>query len=203
MGLTTYTELKTSLTSWFHNRTDVADIADDLIDMAEAKFNRDIRTRRMDAVSPSLAITSGVATIPTGLLEVLSLRLTVEPYNIVDMQPIDVIEAHNPAVTELPSFFSLVGSQIITWPATTATARLRYRAKITPLSLTDPTNWILEDHPDLYLKAALAHASEYFVDDDRLTLWERQVEIMIARVNEQDRDQVGATIRPLPGGFAV
>ena len=33
MGLTTYAELKTSLTSWFHNRSDVADIADDLIDL--------------------------------------------------------------------------------------------------------------------------------------------------------------------------
>lgn len=203
MSLASYTDLKTALTSWFHDRTDVAGIADDLIDLAEARFNRELRSRQMDQVSASLTITAGVATAPSDMVQLLSLRLVAEPYTVIDYQPVDVIEAQNPASTEAPRFYTLVGSSIITWPATTATARLRYRARITPLSSADPTNWILQSHPDLYLKASLLGASEYFVDDARIPLWESQVATAIERINRESIGQVAGTIRPMPTVFGA
>jgi len=202
MGLSTYAELKASLTSWFHNRTDVADIADDLIDMAEARFNREVKSRKMD-VSTTLTITTGVATIPTGLVALHSLVNTAQPYGRIDYAPIDVIEALDPSNTGAPCRFAEVGEQFITWPPTSATARIRYRAKLTPLDSTNTTNWLLTDHPDLYLKTALLQASEYFVDDDRIPLWEREVATMIERINRQDREQNASIIRPLPQATTV
>lgn len=196
MGLTTYAELKTSLASWFHDRTDVANIADDLIDLAEARFNREIVSRRMDT-STTLTITSGAATIPTGLLKVRSIVLTAYPYTTLEYTPIDMLERLDPTITTPPERFCEVGSSFVMWPPTSAASRIRYRGKITPLDGTNTSNWILADHPDLYLKASLLGASEYFVDDDRIPLWERQVTAMIKAVNELDRDQNQMGLRPI------
>ena len=115
MGLTTYAELKTSLTSWFHNRSDVADIADDLIDLAEARFNREIVSRRMDT-STTLTITSGAATIPTGMLKVRSIVLTAYPYTTLEYTPIDVMEQLDPTITTSPERYCAVGSSFGMWP---------------------------------------------------------------------------------------
>lgn len=202
MGLATYADLKASLTSWFHNRSDMADIADDLIDMAEARFNREIESRRMDASAP-LTITAGAATIPPGLITVYSITRTAYPFGTIDYAPIDVIEQLDPAQTTPPARYCEVGSQFVFWPPTSAAARIRYRGKLTPLDGTNTTNWLLEDHPDLYLKAALLQASEYFVDDDRIPLWEREVAMTIEAINRRNREMNAGTIRPMPTATTV
>jgi hypothetical protein len=39
------------------------------------------------------------------------------------------------------------------------------------LSDSNTTNWLLDDHPDLYLFGSLARAEAYLKDDERVAFW--------------------------------
>jgi hypothetical protein len=202
MALGTYSELVASLTSWFHDRTDVAALAPDFIRLAEARFNREIDTRAMDTTT-TITIAAGVSPLPLDYLAVRSLRLLAHPYTILEYTPIDMLEAQDPAVTTTPEIYSIVGSNFVFWPATDGTARLRYRGTIPALTSTNTTNWLLTAHPDLYLKASLIQAEEYFVNDERVGLWAQEVAATIQQINALDRFQNRGILRPYNTGAVI
>ena len=48
--------------------------------------------------------------------------------------------------------------------------------RVPALSDSAPTNWLLEDHRDIYRLAALAESAPYLKDDERLVVWETQLD---------------------------
>lgn len=202
MALSTYAELVSSITSWFHDRTDVAALAPDFIKLAEARFNREVDCLAMDTTT-TLTISAGSSPLPADYLAARSMRLTSTPYTALEYQPIDTLEAQSPAVTTAPEIYSQVGSNLIFWPPTNGTARLRYRAKIPALSALNTTNWLLTAHPDLYLKASLIQAEEYFVNDERIGLWAAEVAATIEQINRLDRVQNRNVLRPYNQGAVI
>jgi hypothetical protein len=72
-----------------------------------------------------------------------------------------------------PQYFSIVGGQIrvLPVPDSTYTAELTYYAKLSKLSTSVATNWLLTQAPDVYLYGALLQASPYLKDDARITVW--------------------------------
>jgi hypothetical protein len=48
---------------------------------------------------------------------------------------------------------------------------LTYYATIPALSVSNTTNWLLTDSPDLYLYGALLQAAPYLQDDQRISTW--------------------------------
>lgn len=188
MALDSYANLQTSIIKWLwrDGDTDLTTYVPDMIQMAEASFNRLLRVKDMDAVSASLAITSGVATVPTGFRAVKSLRLTDDPYNKVTQRPIDLIESYDPTVTDLPCYYDKVGSELIFWPPTSATARLRYTTEIPALADDNTSNWLLVKHPDLYLLQSLAMGESFNMNDNRIAVWKAQAMMTIDEINDED-----------------
>ena len=72
MPLDTYAGLQAALGAWAVNRTDLP--AADLVALAEARLNRDLRLRRMEVEAP-LALSAGarLAALPDDFLEPLAL----------------------------------------------------------------------------------------------------------------------------------
>ncbi len=61
----------------------------------------------------------------------------------------------------------------------------QYWAKLNPLNDTDNVNrWLLE-HPDIYVYAALVESAPYLKDDQRVQLWEAQLEKRLERLGQQ------------------
>jgi hypothetical protein len=60
---------------------------------------------------------------------------------------------------------------VIPTPDTGYTGELTYYGKITALSDSNTSNWLLSYAPDLYLYGALLEASPYLKDDERLATW--------------------------------
>jgi predicted transcriptional regulator len=54
----------------------------------------------------------------------------------------------------------------------------RALAGVTPFAVPGPgvTNWLLTEHPDVYLYAALVESAPYLGDDARLTLWRSELD---------------------------
>ena len=66
---------------------------------------------------------------------------------------------------------------------------------LSPLGDGQPTNWLLQNHPDLYLYGALLHAEFFGWNDERLPIINSAVEAMIGEVNaENTRKRVIAPV---------
>jgi hypothetical protein len=60
---------------------------------------------------------------------------------------------------------------LVPTPDTGYTGELTYYGKITALSDSNTSNWLLAYAPDLYLYGALLEATPYLKDDERLATW--------------------------------
>ena len=73
MAITNYTELKSSLADWL-NRSDLTSRIPEFISLAEAAFNRNLRTRDMLSRSTTSTNAQYVA-LPSDFLEMLNVEL--------------------------------------------------------------------------------------------------------------------------------
>jgi hypothetical protein len=174
MALTTYTELKTSLADWL-NRSDLTAVIPDFISLAEAQIERKLRTRQM-IVRATATIDTEYGAVPGDFLETKSLKLNTNPVTSLQFETVDaldVMKATRYLSSGKPQYFSIVGGQIRVLPVPDGsyTGELTYYAKLTKLSSTNASNWLLAQAPDVYLYGALLQAAPYLQDDARIQVW--------------------------------
>lgn len=174
MALTTYNELKTSVADWL-NRTDLTAVVPDFISLAEAQIERALRTRQM-IVRATASIDTEYSAVPADFLETKSIKLNTNPVTSMQFESIDAMDqlkATTYIAAGQPRYFSIVGGQIrvLPVPDATYTAELTYYAKLTKLSSTNATNWLLTQAPDVYLYGSLMQAAPYLKEDERITIW--------------------------------
>ena len=188
MALSTYDELQTSMAKWLWRtgETDTEAYIPDMITMAEAHFNRVVRCDDMDAVSATLAVTSGAATMPTGFRQMRSVRSVDSPGCKLTYRPVDYIENLDDANTSEPKYWTRIGSELHIWPRVTTTLRLRYRTVIPALADDNTSNWLLVKHPDLYLNGGLAMGEAFNMNDERIGFWKNETARIIGEINGEN-----------------
>jgi hypothetical protein len=173
MALTTYAELKTSVGDWL-NRSDLTSAIPDFISLAEAQIERNLRTRQM-IVRSTASLTTEYSAVPDDFLEAKTFKLDTSPPTPLQFETIDSMDNLSVVYTSSgkPAYFSVVGNQFrfIPTPDTTYTGELTYYAKLSKLSSTNTSNWLLTAAPDIYLYGALMQAAPYLQDDARITVW--------------------------------
>ena len=70
-----------------------------------------------------------------------------------------------------------------------------YYAKFEPLSATNPTNWILTDHPDAYTAGTVAYGYLAQGSQPRFQQWLNLATSVIADINEFDRTRRQGRLR--------
>lgn len=164
MSITTYSELQTAIGTWSH-RADLTSVATDFITLAEARLNRELRVSGMES-STAISASSSVA-LPTDFLEARSLYVDSNPYSTIEyVSPEFFTKKYNTSNSGVPKVFTIKGGniQIAPSPDTTYTLNLTYYAKIPALSVTNTTNWLLTNNPDVYLWACLHEVGNYAND---------------------------------------
>ena len=174
MALTTYAELKTSIGDWL-NRSDLTSVIPDFISLAEAQVERTLRTRQM-IVRANASFDVQYGAVPADFLEVKSLKLTsTNPQTPLSFLSIDALdnEMTKHTASGRPKFFGIVGGQfrIVPTPDSNYTTELTYYAKLSKLSTSNTTNWLLTSNPDIYLYGSLLQAAPYLQDDARIQVW--------------------------------
>jgi hypothetical protein len=174
MALDTFAELKSTIADYL-NRDDLTSIIPSFISLAEAKFNRKVRTRQM-VVRAEGQIDTQFFAYPTDWLQAKEFQLNTNPIirlKFVTEAQGDELKASSYMAPGQPLYYTIVGSQIefIPSPDTTYSAELTYYAKIPALSNANTSNWLLAYAPDLYLYGSLLEASPYLKDDERLAVW--------------------------------
>ena len=174
MALTTYAELKTSIGDWL-NRSDLTSVIPDFISLAEAQIERTLRARQM-IVRANASFDAQYGAVPADFLETKSLKLTsTNPQTPLEFLSIDALDqkAAEYTASGKPRFFGVVGGQlrIVPTPDSTYTTELTYYAKLSKLSSTNTSNWLLSSSPDIYLYGSLLQAAPYLQDDARIQTW--------------------------------
>lgn len=174
MALTTYAELKAAIADWL-NRTDLTARIPDFITLTEASLNRDLRTQDMMA-SSTLTTTAGseVVALTDNMVEVRSAVLQTNPSAVLSFMSMQALEERYAlAASGTPVAFSVVGEALRLRPVPDAAYDIvmTYYASIAALSDEVATNWVLQEHPDLYLYGALVQASPYLGDDAKAAVW--------------------------------
>lgn len=181
MGLASYTELRSAIADWL-NRADLDAQIPDFVKLAESTLNRMLRDGRMVS-SATLTLTSGQATLPTDLLDVSYVVVSTDntlPLEQVTPQQLMILRRSRLRAAGTPKFYSVIGRNILTAPIPSSATSLvvSYYAAVPSLA-SNASNWVLENHPDLYLYLSLMHAAPYLKDEARMAVFQSSVAMQI------------------------
>jgi len=178
MAISTKAELITAVANWL-NRSDLTARIPEFTSLAEASFNRNLRTREM-LVRSTASTTGQYVSLPTDYLEMLNIELTSTspPKRLVYItsdRSDDYRENSNNEVGT-PDYYTIEGTsiQLLPTPSASVTVQLNYYQDIPALSgLADSgNNWLLLAHPDIYLYGTLMQASPYIMDQQSAQIWD-------------------------------
>ena len=196
MALSTYAELKTGIANWL-NRTDLTDeIADDFIKLTEADFNAKLRIRPMEQID-TITIDSETETVPTGFIAVRSfyILLSSVKYPLEYITPHNLFEVKGGSTTARPRAYTIESdNETETFrfgpsPDTSYTGYLSYYKAISALSVSNTSNWMLANHPAVYLYGSLYHAANFLggIDQTQLGQWLQMYSTALERCENNDR----------------
>ena len=185
MAISTYSELQDAIAGWLHRDGDstITERIPDFIRLAEARFNRVLRTRGMLESLASTPLVSGAAALPAGFLAFKELRCDASPSYTLQPKPLDWVRNQGTLAT-LPLHFAVTGDEVVCWPSSGSVLRAYY--KQIPALADNATNWLLTAHPDLYLFASLVESALFTQDDSRIPLWAEKAAALIEQVQSQD-----------------
>jgi hypothetical protein len=189
MALTTYSELKTSIANYL-NRSDLTSVIPDFITLAESKFNRVLRLRKMQKrVSATTTANDPFVDVPNDFLESVQFFVDSNPNSILDYVNPTEIEADNIIESSgKPKQYTIIGNefQLNPIPDSTYTLKLTYFAKIPSLSDSNTTNYLITNYPQLYLYGSLLEAQPYIVNDERIQVWMGLYNEAVQLINRDD-----------------
>jgi hypothetical protein len=164
------------------NRSDLTGVIPNFIQQFEEWAMIDERVRRLIEQSAFSIGADGVS-LPTGLVQLDSWYhdggTYYGPIRIVSPDALADIKAKQDLGTAgVPAYASIVNgtARLAPTPDATYATKMTYWETLTPLSDSNTTNWVLDDHSNLYLLGALMEASPYLKDDQRVPVWETQLE---------------------------
>lgn len=169
MAISTFAELKTAIADWMA-RSDVSGSAADFITLAEGRLNRELNPVETD--------TTLTGTLNSRRIDISSLSL-VAPIALflVDGDEIELTQRSDGTfpyddTSGQPSLWALDGTNIdFDRPLDEAYSfRFRYWGRFA-LSDAAPTNWLLTNHPDIYLAATIVWGGAYIEDMNKIAFY--------------------------------
>ena len=209
--MTTRLELLNAVQRWLHRSNDVDLVTDQslLLRNVEARFAREVKHSSQETTT-QITITGRSGALPTDCLFVRSLSLTSGDWRQLDQVTAEVLR-EGPWWNNggSPRMFNISGRSIYLAPAADATTGtvfdLVYYARFPALVNDADTNYLLTNHFDLYLYAALAEAAQYVQDREMRLEFESQFQDIRRNLEEQDTSfkTSGSVRRQLGTGFMV
>jgi hypothetical protein len=183
--LATYAELQAEIADTLH-RDDLAAKIPSFIALFERRANRHLNHPQQEITADlTLLASTREITLPTDLLEIEDAVIYIgnvpTPLQGTTGKFID----RTMPVTSIPTYYTLSNGKMMFGVTANAdyTIRIRYVKKWD--LATDNTNWLLDNHPDLYLYGSLAASAPFIGEDDRIALWAQLATDAIAEVKHQ------------------
>jgi len=191
----TYSELKTNIANYL-NRSDLTGQMDMFIDNVEGEVNRRVRRKEMIKRATATADAQYLS-LPTDWLEGINVEITSNDFSPILQQSIESLDIYRKSInnkTGQPVYFAFVDDtmELAPTPDTSYTLQLTYYSKVDALSDSNTSNFLSNNHPDVYLYGALKHASIYLMEDERVAMFSQLFEKALEELKmEQEKAEFG------------
>lgn len=199
MALANYSDLIASLPNWT-KRADLASLYPDFVTLAEARIGRDVRVQAQ-IVTATLTTTSGTrgVTLPTDFLEAQSVTVSsVSPVATLAAVVPEYLNRRYPDDYQAgqPVLYSISGTSLLLGPTPDAAydIALTYYARFDGLE-ANSTNWLMTNHPGIYLSAVMAEASIYTMEDAGMWNAKYQGEVSALHQSDDESKRSGSAMR--------
>lgn len=188
-GSYSYTQLVSDIARWM-NRTDLGADIPLFVSLAEDRIAREIRNR-MQVTSTVLSTVAGdrAVTLPEDWLEFESVGIEGGPYSSLTFAPTEHLNRQYPlgGCTALPIVYSIEGNSLVLGPVPDSTYNVTasYYARF-PALATSATNWLLNNHRNVYLYGALREGSLFVMNDQRAGHWDGLYKQAVADLEGQN-----------------
>ncbi|MDJ0933736.1 hypothetical protein [Breoghania sp.] len=187
--ITSFDTLKIAIRQWYKDRSDVDAYSEDFIALAEQWIEERLRVREMVATT-SLTPTAGTATLPTDYLSFYSVSLLIsanerKPLDLTDIRTGE-LQYRDATIAQESAKFTIVGTEIRTYPHATQNLELVYYQRLPKLGTSAQNNWLLTRQPNLYLRAALKEAAQFFHKYDESANFEALADMMVSSIQAND-----------------
>lgn len=187
MALSTYDEMKTAIANWA-DRADLAQFIPDFIALCEARYNRELRLRSMEQKQYANTV-GGQANyaLPTNYLQMREFRLNTNPTKSLQYVSPEIYESWNVGSGE-PKWYTIIANEIRIGPVPAGVYEMEmlFWQKFPSLSSTTPTNWMLQNSPDIYLYGSLMEMEPFIQNDERTALWAAGYDRAVQTLQLQD-----------------
>lgn len=205
----TYTQFKDFIkrTVWRDGDTVLDSDLDNLINMAHAKLNRELRVNNMVTVTTD-SIEAETLAVPTDFLELRSMMATSLAYQLTYITPHEMQTQRLKTQSAMAPFYSIAGSNFLfAGPMSASDAeplQIIYYAEVPDYAVAD-ASWLETDYLDVYTYAVLSEAGMYLREDARLPTWTNLYSMARDSANNAEiaRKYAGSPLQPaLPSGIA-
>lgn len=178
------------------DRTFGDDDLNDFIYLAEREMERILPVAARE-LTTALTINSRTVALPTDFKAVRHIKIDIGREWPLSLTAPSSLQS----TSGIPDTYSVIAGQL--WispvPAGSYSGTLVYERKITPLTETAPSNWILAQHPDAYFYGALVQAADFIEDVAKIGRYRSMFETVIEQmIRESVRfRESGAPLKPV------
>lgn len=153
---------------------------------AEAVFNRELRVPKMETEYQFTA-TGETSTLPNDFLQLRTVYAEGSPDNpLTSMAPNGLRQLYR-GVSGVPMAYALENRRLIIAPVGETVLTILYYARIPALTDSNPSNWLLDEHPDVYLHQVLAILFNRQGDSERAALNLQIATDLLGSINESGK----------------
>ena len=189
MAIGTYSELQTAVANWL-DRDDLTARIPEFIALAEARFNRALRLRSMEAkyTANTVGGQRNLA-LPTGYIQMRNIQDNPSPLTTLSYVTPEIYDRlWGGSTSGTPKFYTILADEVSFGPipATVQEVEMLFYKNFENLSGSTTTNWLITNAPDVYLYGAMMQAEPFIMNDERVPMWKMALDEALSSLQEQD-----------------
>ena len=189
MAIGTYAELQTAVANWL-DRDDLGARIPEFIALAEARFNRILRLRSMEAkyTANTVADQRNLA-LPTSYIQMRNFQVNSNPLTTLSYVTPEIYDRlWGGSTGGTPKFYTILANEVSFGPipGSVMEVEMLFYKKFDNLSGSVATNWLITNAPDIYLYGSMLEAEPFIMNDERVQLWATALERGVSDLQEQD-----------------
>ena len=130
--------------------------------------------------------------LPSDWLEAINIEISSNEFRPLMQMSIESLDVYRKSInnkTGQPIYYAIVDNTLELAPSPDAsyTLQLTYYGKIDALSDSNTSNFVSNNHPDVYIYGSLKHASVFLMEDERAPLFNAQFDKSLEEIRLQQQ----------------
>jgi hypothetical protein len=180
MPINTYATLKAAVADFMH-RTDLTSQIETAVSLTEADIATDVRCQAQELIVTG-TLSSDVLAFPADFVDAKRLTVAGDVHRYVTPE----VYAEKLTQGSTDHNYTVIGQAFYVLRGGTSPYALTYWKKFAALSADADTNWLLTNHPDVYLYGALRHLAIFTSDDVAAQKYMELSRMAVSRVNARE-----------------